>query len=280
MKGLCLSGGGTKAAAHIGALKALEEDNIKFDCVSGTSSGSIIATMYALGYTSDEMYEMFNKYSKKIKYIELKHILKIIFGLIFKGKIIIDGLNSGEVIEKIIQDICKEKDIKNINQIQMPLLIPMVNLQTGAVLIASSKEIRRKNSDKITYITDMPIGKAVRASCSYPVVMSPCMYKGKQLIDGGIRENLPWKELKNIGATEVLGICFESILGEEEYYENMIEIGERALNLVCRELSIYEEIGIDKLITIQLEKTDLLDNSKNSELYKQGYKAIKNNLKK
>ena len=280
MKGLCLSGGGTKAAAHIGALKALEEDNIKFDCVSGTSSGSIIATMYALGYTSDEMYEMFNKYSKKIKYIELKHILKIIFGLIFKGKIIIDGLNSGEVIEKIIQDICKEKDIKNINQIQMPLLIPMVNLQTGAVLIASSKEIRRKNSDKITYITDMPIGKAVRASCSYPVVMSPCMYKGKQLIDGGIRENLPWKELKNIGATEVLGICFESILGDEEYYENMIEIGERALNLVCRELSIYEEIGIDKLITIQLEKTDLLDNSKNSELYKQGYKAIKNNLKK
>ena len=90
MKGLCLSGGGTKAAAHIGALRALEEENIKFDCVSGTSSGSIVATMYALGYTSQEMYEMFNKYSKKIKYIELRNILKIIYGLIFKGRIIID----------------------------------------------------------------------------------------------------------------------------------------------------------------------------------------------
>ena len=53
MRGLALSGGGIKAAAHIGALKAFEEKNIKFDCVSGASSGSIIATMYALGYSSD-----------------------------------------------------------------------------------------------------------------------------------------------------------------------------------------------------------------------------------
>ena len=45
MRGLCLIGGGIKAAAHIGALKAFEEANIKFDCVSGESSGSIIATM-------------------------------------------------------------------------------------------------------------------------------------------------------------------------------------------------------------------------------------------
>ena len=67
MKGVALSGGGVKAAAHIGALKALEEKNIKLDCISGTSSGSIIATMYAIGFTSDEMYKMFNEYCKKIK---------------------------------------------------------------------------------------------------------------------------------------------------------------------------------------------------------------------
>ena len=45
MRGLCFCGGGIKAASHIGALKALEEKNIKFDCVSGASSGSIIATL-------------------------------------------------------------------------------------------------------------------------------------------------------------------------------------------------------------------------------------------
>ena len=74
MRGLCLAGGGIKAAAHIGALKALEEEGIQFDCVSGASSGSIVATMYALGYTSDEMWEMFKNYAKKIKYFEWKNI--------------------------------------------------------------------------------------------------------------------------------------------------------------------------------------------------------------
>lgn len=45
--GLCLAGGGIKGIAHIGAIKALEEENIKFDYISGTSSGSIVATLYA-----------------------------------------------------------------------------------------------------------------------------------------------------------------------------------------------------------------------------------------
>lgn len=46
--GLCLSGGGTKGIAHVGALKAIEESNLKFDFLSGTSSGSIVATLYAV----------------------------------------------------------------------------------------------------------------------------------------------------------------------------------------------------------------------------------------
>ena len=200
-------------------------------------------------------------------------------GLLFKQKIIIDGLNRGEVIEELINDICAKRCITNINQIKMPLLIPMVDLKTGGVYIATSKEIRKKTSDKITYITDMPIGKAVRASCSYPAVFSPLDYKGKQLVDGGIRENLPWKELKQIGADEVLGICFEPIAKKNEKYENMIEIAIRSINLVCHELDVYEKAGIDKLITIPLKKTSLLDYSKNEELYKIGYNFMKKELK-
>lgn len=279
MKGLCLSGGGIKAAAHIGALKALEEKNIKFDCVSGTSSGSIIATMYALGYKSDEMYEMFKKYSKKIKYVELKNILKLIYGIIFKGRIIVEGLNSGKVIERIVDDICKQKGITNINEIKIPLLIPMVDIVTGEVLVATSKELRIKNSDKVTYVSDMPIGKAVRASCSFPVVFSPCEYNGKQLIDGGTRENLPWKELKAIGADEVIGINFETILEKDDYYESFIDIATRSIDLVCHELFIYEKTGIDTLVDIPVKKISLLDDSKSEELYVIGYKAMKKYLK-
>lgn len=72
--GLCLSGGGIKGVAHIGAIKALEEKGIKFDYVSGTSSGSIIATLYACGFTTDEMYKIFTKYAKSIRYIDFENI--------------------------------------------------------------------------------------------------------------------------------------------------------------------------------------------------------------
>ena len=279
MKGLCLAGGGVKAAAHIGALKAFEEENIKFDCVSGASSGSIVATMYTLGYTSDEMWNMFQRYCKKIKYAEWKQILKLILGLILKREIIIDGLNTGKVIERIIENICKESKITNINQIKMPLLIPMVDVQKGTVYIASSLQTRRNLLDNTKIITDIPISTAVRASCSFPVVFSPCKFNEIQLVDGGIRENLPWKSLRNIGADEIYGIAFDTIHNEKQCCQNLIDVATRSMELQGRELSSYERQGIDNLILINLNKISLLDNSKINLLYEKGYKQTKKQLK-
>lgn len=275
MKGLCFSGGGIKAAAHIGALKAIEEKGIKFDCVSGASSGSIIATMYAIGYSSDEMWKMFKKFAPKIKYYEWKNIFKLISGLIFKREIIIDGLNSGKIVENIIDDICFQNKIVNINEIDMPLLISMVDIKSGEVYIASSKEIRTTLSDKTKYLTNIPIGKAVRASCSFPVVFCPCQFKGIQLIDGGVRENLPWKALKKIGANEVWGIAFNTVYKKQDCCTNIIEATARTIELQARELAIYERYGIDNLININLEKVSLLDSSKMEKLYKAGYEQTK-----
>lgn len=278
MRGLSLSGGGIKAAAHIGALKAFEEKKIKFDCVSGASSGSIIATMYALGYSSDEMWKLFKKYYKKIKYVEWKQVIKMIFGLIFTRRLIIDGLNSGKVIEKIINEICKKSHVENINEIKMPLMISMVDLQKGTVYIASSQEKRKVLQDNIKYISDIPIATAVRASCSFPVVFSPCKFDGLQLIDGGTRENLPWKGLKKYGADEVYGIAFDTILEKNQCCKNMIEVAARAMELQGRELANYEKEGIDHLITICLKKVALLDSSQIDVLYKMGYEETKKQL--
>ena len=278
MRGLSLSGGGIKAAAHIGALKAFEEEKIKFDCVSGASSGSIIATMYALGYSSDEMWKLFKKYYKKIKYVEWKQVIKMILGLIFTRRLVIDGLNSGKVIEKIINEICKKSHVENINEIKMPLMISMVDLQKGTVYIASSQEKRKVLQDNTKYISDIPIATAVRASCSFPVVFSPCEFDGLQLIDGGTRENLPWKGLKEYGADEVYGIAFDTILEKNQCCKNMIEVAARAMELQGRELANYEKEGIDHLITICLKKVALLDSSQIDELYKMGYEETKKQL--
>ena len=259
-------------------MKAFEEEKIKFDCVSGASSGSIIATMYALGYSSDEMWKLFKKYYKKIKYVEWKQVIKMILGLIFTRRLVIDGLNSGKVIEKIINEICKKSYVENINEIKMPLMISMVDLQKGTVYIASSQEKRKVLQDNTKYISDIPIATAVRASCSFPVVFSPCKFDGLQLIDGGTRENLPWKGLKEYGADEVYGIAFDTILEKNQCCKNMIEVAARAMELQGRELANYEKEGIDHLITICLKKVALLDSSQIDELYKMGYEETKKQL--
>lgn len=276
-KGLCLAGGGVKGAAHIGSIKALEEENIKFDYVGGTSSGSIVACLYACGFTSDEMYKIFKKYCRKIKYVDLLNILKLIIGLILTGRIVIDGLNSGKQIERLINKVCKEREIYNISDIRNPLVIPSVNLCNGDVICFTSCNNRDDFSDDVIYVNDINIGKAVRASCSYPVVFSPCKYNNIKLIDGGVRENVPWKEVKELGANKVLSIIFDDGINND-CSKNLVEVAGTSLSLIGRELSNYELDGADYVIRIRSDKVGLLDMSKIDELYKIGYEQTKKEI--
>lgn len=277
---ISFSGGGIKAFAHAGAVKAFEEKNIIFDMVSGTSSGSIIAVLYALGYKSKDMYNIMKKYVYKMRYVDKKNIFKIIGGLVFKGRITVDGLSAGNILIKAMKEVGSIAEIKKINQIQMPILIPAVNLNNGEVIVFSSKENRKKLLDGVKYITDVPLEIAVRSSCSFPAVFSPCRYNKMQLVDGGVRENIAWKELKEMGAENVIGINFETEVEPEDYCNNMIEVATRSLTLLERELSNYEIDGIDELITITTKKIGLLDCSKIDYLYEKGYKITKKYIQK
>jgi NTE family protein len=232
-----------------------------------------------MGFKADEMYGIFKKYCNKIKYVDFINIFKLIFGLIFTRRIVIDGLNSGKQIEKLINQLGKTKDIYNISDIRMPLIIPSVDLCNGDVICFTSCQFRESASDHILFVNDVNIGKAVRASCSYPVVFSPCSYKNTKLIDGGIRENVPWKELKVLGADKVISIVFNN---EENYScdENLVEIAGRSIGLLCRELSNYEMEGADYVLKIKSDKVGLLDMKKIDELYELGYRQMKEFLKK
>mgnify|MGYP004503379159 CR=1 FL=1 len=277
--GLCLAGGGVKGAAHIGAIKAIEEAGLKINYIAGTSSGSIVAALYAAGFSTDEMYLIFKKYCKKIKYVDFFNIIKLIFGLIFSGKIIIDGLNSGIQLEKLINKECGKKNIKNISDISMPLLIPSVDMATGNVICFTSKMIRKEFEDNIIFINNANIGKAVRGSCSYPVIFSPCKYENIKLIDGGIRENVPWKEIKLLGANKVLNVTFDTEV-DEDCCKNLIDVAGRSLELLCRELSNYEMEGAEYTVKIKSSKMGLLDMKYIDDLYNIGYEQTKEYLKK
>ena len=277
--GLCLAGGGIKGAAHIGALKAFEEENINFQYIGGTSSGSIVACLYASGFTADEIYKIFKRYSNQIKYFEIKRILKLIFGVIFNREINIDGLNSGKKIEEFTKRMCKEKGIYTIKDIKKPIIIPSVNLENGNLICFTSVEVRNEVSDKVIFVNDADIGKVVRASCSFPVVFSPCSYKDMKLLDGGIRENVAWREVECIGADKVLNLTFEE-KKKENKEENIIDIAQKSFSLLCRELSKYEMDGSGFTLKFITNKVGLLDAGKVDELYELGYKETKRNMDK
>lgn len=277
--GLCLSGGGIKGAAHIGVIKALEEENIKIDCISGASSGSIVASMYAMGYKSDEIFEFFKMYGKEISKINWYLILKLIVGLIFRKKIWIEGLNDGNKLAEIINKQAAKKNIKLISDIKIPLMIPSVNLYNGSINLFTSLKNSRKYSDEVIIINNIDIGKAVQASCAYPGIFCPVNINGKKLVDGGIRENTPWKELKVIGAEKIISIVFEEEKRPKKQM-NILDCITGAMGIMMHELYNYEIEGIEYLLKINTNNVWLLEIEKTEELYDLGYETTKKQISK
>ena len=112
--GLALSGGGVRGAAHIGAIKALQENGIKIDAVAGTSAGSIVAALLGMGYTTDEMIKIFNYFSKSVMAISPKYMFN---GITEKRGIQIGGITTSYHIETAIEEAGKLKNVTNILQI-------------------------------------------------------------------------------------------------------------------------------------------------------------------
>lgn len=230
-----------------------------------------------MGYDYEEIYYLFKKYAKKIKYIDGKNILKLIYGIVIKRKIIINGLNNGEVIEKIVNDAATKRNINKISDIKIPLIIPSVNVHNGEIYFFTSQNKRVKFSDKIIYDSNINIGRAVRASCSYPLVFSPCKYNNIELVDGGIRENVPWKALKKMGTDKVISVIFDKQL-DGKCCKNVVEVVNNSLDILCHELSNYELEGADYLLKIKTKNISLLDMNEIDYLYKTGYEIAKSKI--
>jgi len=131
--GLALSGGGAKGLAHIGVLEALRDYGINIDYISGTSSGSLVAGLYATGYTPNEILKLVNRYKDKIIDVDNKVGFKL-FGMLLKRKISIKGFIKGNNLEHILDTTLNEKGIEDISDVSMPLAISTVDLHTGEIV--------------------------------------------------------------------------------------------------------------------------------------------------
>ena len=181
--GIALSGGGIRGIAHAGVLKALEDNKIKVDIIGGTSAGSLVATLYAMGYSPHYIYILFKRYAKELVEINSSPILSGISGFMLNKKVNVRGLKTGKSIETIYNQIAYKKGIQRINQIKMPLVIPTVDIMNSKEYVFTN-QIPQGEENNEQYITDITIGKAVRASSSFPAVFMPCEFGNHAFMDG------------------------------------------------------------------------------------------------
>src|SRR5574344_1534954 len=260
--GLALAGGGIRGIAHAGAIKALEENGIEINVIGGTSSGSLIASLYAIGYAPYYIYTLFKKYASTLVEMSNAPIISGIGNFVLNKKINVNGLKSGENLENAYNDIALKKGIKKLKDIKMPLIIPAVDISKGKEYIFCSKS----NMEEEKYITEATVGIAIRASSSFPVVFSTCEYKNHIFLDGGILNNIPVEEVKRAGAEKVISIKFDSDPIDKN--SNIMDIVMKILDIMGNKIS-EENLNLsDYTITIPSDGTGLLDTTKLDFCYK------------
>lgn len=276
--GLALSGGGIRGIAHAGVLKALEENGIKIDIIGGTSSGGIISSLYAMGYSPYYIYILFKRYAKEIVEINSNTIISSIANFMMNKKINIAGLKTGESLEKAYENLGLKKGIRKIKDInRLPLVIPAVNVQDGKEYIFTNNIPNNpKENDK--YISDMPIGRAIRATSSFPGIFCPCNFEKYNFLDGGVLDNIPVLEVKNQGADKVIAINFKSDDVDEN--SNVMDIIMRTLDIMGNKISDKSLEKSDLILTIPTDGTGLFDVEKLDNCYKSGYKVALENMDK
>lgn len=270
--GLALSGGGIRGIAHAGVLKALEDNDIEIDVIGGTSSGGIIATLYALGYSPYYIFELFKRYAKDVTAVN-SSIIKTGFKTFKMKKTELKGLNSGEILEKKFDQIAKKKGMTKVKDIKMPIAITAVDISDVNKYIFTNKIPKNSYSN---YITDINIGKAIRATCSFPGVFCPVRYENHMFLDGGILDNVPVQEVRRQGATKVIAVNFSA--DEINEQSNVMDIIMRTIDGMGNKISENNLNKSDFLLTVPTDKTGLLDVEKLDSCYKYGYEAVINNL--
>ena len=264
-------GGGIRGAAHIGVIKALEENGIKIDAISGTSAGSIIAALYGMKYSTDEIIKLFRYFAKSVMSISPKYLFTEMREI--RG-IKLGGLTSSYNLESAIEEAGRLKGIKNIQDISMPISMPTTDLITD-------KEIVITNYNKLEgekYIKDMEIGKAVRASSSFPGVYAPFNYGKYQFVDGGIFDNLPVEEVKKLDVDKVIAIRFncKSLRKQNTAYN----IAMHSLDLMTDNITKEKVKLSDYVVDIDLKEVKPFSINKIDFCYREGYMQTIDNISK
>lgn len=266
--GLVLSGGGAKGMAHIGAIKIIEEAGIPIDYVVGTSMGSIIGGLYAIGYTPEQMDSMVRKQdwsfllSDRIsrtdknmaeRETDEKYVISVPFS---KNTIqnVTGGLIKGQNISNLFSELTLGyHDSIDFNRLPIPYACVSENIANGEEYVFHKGVL----------------STAMRASMAIPGVFTPVRLDSMVLIDGGVVNNYPVNVAKQMGADVIIGVDVQSdlkpanelenagailgqlidLMGQEQYLQNVKESNVHIkVNVKGYSAASFNQVAVDSLI--------------------------------
>lgn len=238
--GLALGGGGARGFALIGAVRAFEEANIKFDYISGTSIGSVIGAMLAFGVTSQEMQDIATK-------IRVKDIRKNVIPFM---------PSSTENIEKIITQTVG--DI-NIEDLKTPFCAVAVDMISG-------NEVD---------ITKGCLCKALAGSCAVPTVFNAVEFEDKLLFDGGLQNTIPADVLRKLGCDAVVSIDINSTRGNGTDSKKYFDLLMASVRVMMKSNAIKGYLNSDIIVKPDLKRFSASKTTGMLEMIEEGYNATK-----
>lgn len=243
-RALVLSGGSARGLAHLGVIKVLKREGIKFDLVVGTSIGALIGAVYCLDISLDEI----ERLALKTTAIDLLDVT-----------ISRMGLTEGNKLENIIRETVKNKTFEDL---KIPLIVICVDIERGEEL----------------YFTKGDLIKTIKASCSLPGIFKPVEIDNRLLIDGSIRQHLPIEIAKKLGANVIVGVDVGFCV-KKGTINSMLGVIMQSIQIMWQEMSLRQSSNADILIKPELgDEIDQLAFNRASFIIKKGEEAAERAL--
>lgn len=281
--GLVLSGGGARGITHIGVIKALEENNIPVDYITGTSMGAIVGSLYAMGYTADAMIEVLKsddfkrwstgdidpKYSfffrnsdPKPTIAELYFDLQHLDSLKFKPSFLPTNIVSPRQMNYAFVELFSRANALAKGNFDN-LLVPF---RCVASDIYNKEAVVLREGD---------LGDAVRASMTFPFMFKPIKIKNQLLFDGGIFNNFPVDVMRNDFKPDVM---IGSVVSNNPPKPGENDIIKQIENMIVNrsDYSMNDDEGI--LMKFKLDNVSTFDFTKIDELVQVGYDEVMKRL--
>ena len=274
--GLVLSGGGAKGLAHIGVLKILEEQGIRPDYITGTSMGSIVGALYALGYNAAELDSIvsainwkgiFNdnlprsKLSMEEKEDDGRFMLEI---PIKKFTISLPrGLIAGQKLTLLLTKLMlPASNIKDFNNLPIPFRCIATDLVNGQAVVLKSGYL----------------AQATRASMAIPTVVTPVEVNGHLLVDGGIVRNFPVQDVIDMGADFVIGVDVGAPLRSRNEINSLLDVMDQVMSFRGDKSTAEQRKKCDILITPNIHGVSAASFEQADEIIQRGEEAAEEKL--